>query len=618
MLCSVDMAATSTIFGANTEELIKLQMAFTKHTGMAVRLNQDQLENMSLMTRQMGLSEESAIKLTEIFKAQGVESGVGLKNLYNQHQALVESGNTAMSFKQLTEDIAGDTELMYIAQTRGAEAAMKNAAAVRRTGLSLAQQRSMAEGTLDFEKTMTNQLELQLLTGKNINMQRAMQLSLQGRNGEAVAEMQKQMKSLTAEQRKNPLIMNKMLEILGMSREEYYEMIKAQQQQAAAEASIAKAKKKFLNDEINGQAYYDRMLEAGYDKALKNEYAISQERGKAMEAELDALEERMTKNNEFSSAELSAEEKKAEVLAKYHTTALHNAKVRAGVSTAEFEQLQTNVSASEAFSLAMAEVKQLFADLVGTGAIQDLTNMIVDFVTRAKQVGFGRAFLGGGTGREDIEDEYGAGTFDSVKNLSSKTATEKEKAQAAADAAELIKKAGVGKTGTDEGAIGVALSGVKSAADFKKIVDSYAELNTGKTLTEDLKSEMSTMELQELMQQINQQAISAGNKAIYDIQKISQERDEAQRKGSSGKFIKDFSFDKYTTTEDFIIRPGQPVQKFRKDDLLIGGTNLGGGNSGKVEQLLERLVSAVENGGDVIMDGNKVGTVIAMNSSKFS
>ena len=69
---------------------------------------------------------------------------------------------------------------------------MRNAQAQRRTGLSLAQQRSMAEGTLDFEKVMSDQLELQLLTGKDINLQRAQQLALQGKNGEAVAEIQKQ------------------------------------------------------------------------------------------------------------------------------------------------------------------------------------------------------------------------------------------------------------------------------------------------------------------------------------------------------------------------------------------------------------------------------------------
>ena len=63
---------------------------------------------------------------------------------------------------------------------------------------------------------------------------------------------------------------------------------------------------------------------------------------------------------------------------------------------------------------------------------------------------------------------------------------------------------------------------------------------------------------------------------------------------------------------DFVMQGGK-VQKFRKDDIVVGGTSpfRGGGNDGRVIQLLERLVSAVEKGGNVYIDGNKVGMAIA-------
>ena len=615
-------AEDSKIFGANTENLLKMQMAFTKHTGMAVRLNEDQLSTMSMMTRQLALSEETAIKLTEAFKVQGLTSEEGLDNLYNQHRALLESGKTAMTFKQLTEDIAGDTELMFIFQTRGAEAAMKNAAAVRRTGLSLAQQRSMAEGTLDFEKTMTNQLELQLLTGKNINMQRAMQLSLQGKNGAAVAEMQKQMRGLTAEQRKNPLIMNKMLEMLGTSREEYYEMIKAQQQQAAAEKAMAAAKEKFRNDEINGQAKYDRMLKDGYDEAIRREKALDRKKGESMEKEMQAIYERMDENDEANFRQMTQEERKAAVLQEYHDTQLHNAKVRAGVTTEELKNLQANVSASEAFELAMAEVKDLFTDLVGSGAIQDLTSFIVDFVTRAKQVGFMKAALGYGSGQEAIDEEVGAGTFDAIKSLNTaKEGTEAEKKgiDAVVDTIRYAGKGGSG-AGTDEDMLMEALSTVKSQADFDKISKAYKD-KYDVTLMEELKSELNFNEIADVMQAINQQAVKAGAGMVFDIQAATAARTkDTQFRGSSYQFDKDFDVSDYqyqTPANDFIFRQGQAPMKFNKNDLVIGGTNLGGSGDGKVAALLERLVSAVEAGGDVIMDGNKVGTTIAMTKSKF-
>ena len=60
--------------------------------------------------------------------------------------------------------------------------------------------------------------------------------------------------------------------------------------------------------------------------------------------------------------------------------------------------------------------------------------------------------------------------------------------------------------------------------------------------------------------------------------------------------------------EDFIMQGGK-IQKFRKDDIVMGGTNLTGSDP-KVMQLLERLVNAVEKGGTVVLDGQKVGTAM--------
>tara|TARA_R110001606_G_C15385111_1_gene650890 strand:+ start:1114 stop:3501 length:2388 start_codon:yes stop_codon:yes gene_type:complete len=67
------------------------------------------------------------------------------------------------------------------------------------------------------------------------------------------------------------------------------------------------------------------------------------------------------------------------------------------------------------------------------------------------------------------------------------------------------------------------------------------------------------------------------------------------------------------TAADFISRPGQPIQKFRADDIIMGGTKLTGGNDNtQVTSLLKELLTAVQAGGDVIMDGNKVGSTLAL------
>ena len=72
------------------------------------------------------------------------------------------------------------------------------------------------------------------------------------------------------------------------------------------------------------------------------------------------------------------------------------------------------------------------------------------------------------------------------------------------------------------------------------------------------------------------------------------------------------------TAADFISRPGQPIQKFRKDDIIVGGTSLGGGGgNSEVVTLLKELISAVKQGGDVYIDGAKAGKSLALATSRM-
>jgi hypothetical protein len=76
-----------------------------------------------------------------------------------------------------------------------------------------------------------------------------------------------------------------------------------------------------------------------------------------------------------------------------------------------------------------------------------------------------------------------------------------------------------------------------------------------------------------------------------------------------------------TAVDDFILRPGQSPIKFNKDDLLIGGTNLGGSGSNssnnEVATLLKELLSTVKKGGNVYMDGALVGSATTLAYNKL-
>ncbi|NBU53723.1 MAG: MFS transporter, partial [Alphaproteobacteria bacterium] len=75
----------------------------------------------------------------------------------------------------------------------------------------------VSKSLLDFETSIGNELTLELLTGKEFNLERARTKAVTGDIAGATADVMEQMQNLTEEQRKNPLIMESMASLSGLT-----------------------------------------------------------------------------------------------------------------------------------------------------------------------------------------------------------------------------------------------------------------------------------------------------------------------------------------------------------------------------------------------------------------
>ena len=103
--------------------------------------------------------------------------------------------------------------------------------------------------------------------------------------------------------------------------------------------------------------------------------------------------------------------------------------------------------------------------------------------------------------------------------------------------------------------------------------------------------------------------------AIINANNTARDAMASVGKSTTQQLVTDLNSSKIEKYDDFIMRPGKPPIKFNKGDLIMGGTNLGGGGNGEVTALLKELISSVKSGGNVYLDGTKVGT--AMNVSTY-
>ena len=78
----------------------------------------------------------------------------------------------------------------------------------------------MAEGMLDFEKSLEAELSAEILTGKELNLERARGLALQGKSVEAAGAMLEEVGSLNEFMNMNPIQQKALADAMHMTTDE--------------------------------------------------------------------------------------------------------------------------------------------------------------------------------------------------------------------------------------------------------------------------------------------------------------------------------------------------------------------------------------------------------------
>ena len=228
----------------------------------------DRLETIADLTEEIGLNAQNAFSAENIQGAANLKLELGLTadqagSLAIEAQAFGGSVNdvrdnivgvtnefnaanrTAVSQGQILRDI-GNTSADVRAQFGGSvDELVAGAAAARKLGMEIGQLDDIASSLLDFESSIQNELEAQLLTGKNINMNKARELALSNDLAGLGEELFKNSASIAEFGKMNRIQQEAQAKALGMSREQlartaYQQAINLEmtEEQAAAAAGV--------------------------------------------------------------------------------------------------------------------------------------------------------------------------------------------------------------------------------------------------------------------------------------------------------------------------------------------------------------------------------------------
>ena len=178
------------IIGGEGEEILNFSKGIASEFGNISELSFKTLTNFGLLQLRTGITGDNAAKLAK--SIQSIQGG-SLETSLNTISTFENLSRAAgVAPKLVLDDIAESTELFAKFAKDGGENLAKAAIEARKLGLNLSAVDKISESILDFESSIEKQLEASVLLGRQLNLDKARQLAIEGDLEGVLAEVKNQ------------------------------------------------------------------------------------------------------------------------------------------------------------------------------------------------------------------------------------------------------------------------------------------------------------------------------------------------------------------------------------------------------------------------------------------
>ena len=216
----IDIATSSKNFGLRIEEVSQSYGEISTQLGYLAPVQKGFAENAALIQKRTGASAESM----EALARQSALTGKTLGETYGivASTRVIEGARNkiALSTRQIMEGIAKVSSAIVINFKGSTEALTGAVIRATKLGTTLNDINKQGESLLDFETSIQKEFELQVLTGRNINLTRARELALMGNTAGLMEELNKQQVTYDSFMNENVIQRKAEADAIGLSVEE--------------------------------------------------------------------------------------------------------------------------------------------------------------------------------------------------------------------------------------------------------------------------------------------------------------------------------------------------------------------------------------------------------------
>jgi hypothetical protein len=238
---SVFSNATNLTMKSMTEAMGELNAA----TGFVAEYSKDALETQVMLTKQFGLTGEEASGIYKLSVLTGKSSEKVNDEMVGAFVAARNASGAGVSFKgsiAAAAKVSGQLKANLQADPAGI---VKAVVATTALGTSLEQTAAQGEKLLNFESSLESELKAELLTGKQLNLERARAAALAGDQVTLAEELNKNIGTYDDFTKMNVLQQKALAESVGLTTDELANQLEKQKLAQAAGKSLAQ----FTKDE---------------------------------------------------------------------------------------------------------------------------------------------------------------------------------------------------------------------------------------------------------------------------------------------------------------------------------------------------------------------------------
>jgi hypothetical protein len=257
-----DAATSSGNINVSTTSLLKTVTALSKQFGFPTLFDMETLVTTTKLTEQVGISAESAGMLAAATVTTGKNFEDQYKDALGTSYELQRQSGVQLDLRNILEEsgkVTGTIRANLGANVKTIAAAVTQA---KLFGGSLNDVANASKSLLDFESSISAELEAELLLGKNINLEKARQASLDGDLATVAKELTKEAGDYNDFQNLNVIQQEALAKAMGMQSDQLADILFQQDIQNKTASELRALGKNELADRLEAQTAQEKFTKS--------------------------------------------------------------------------------------------------------------------------------------------------------------------------------------------------------------------------------------------------------------------------------------------------------------------------------------------------------------------